>query len=237
VRDLEDGLRCILLRGPALVHRLLSRLPPAEVHKALESFRLRWEAARVANEAGRFVCHIPLPTSLFRRLVGRGPALKLEVCLRLEEALTEGTPLALLIASTHTAPDQAVRLLEGVAPGLLAELRGVLEALPEQRRQERWSFERAAEVWPLTNSTLAGEGLPASIRDVSLKGMRLHMQSPPTTEEIFIHLDSPEDGKSLDLVGWVGNVTPCADGGHHVGVQFPGPVSAARPLLSAALLP
>jgi hypothetical protein len=108
---------------------------------------------------------------------------------------------------------------------------------PEQRRQERWSLERVALVWPLADGAPAEAALPGSIRDISLKGMRLRMPSPPGAEEILILLESPQGGEPIDLIGRVANVTPCADGDLDVGVQFPGPVSAVRPVLPATVAP
>ncbi len=230
VFDVGDGVRCVVRPGPTLVHRFMACLPPAEVRKALEDFRAHWGAAAVTSEPSRFVCHIPLPASLLRRLFSSAPALKIEARLRLTAAAQE-TPLIFLMTPLHTEAGQASRLLESWAPVLLKEVRGALQASPERRGQERWPFEAAAQVWPLANATLAGGPLSAHVRDVSLNGMRLHLPSRPTTQEVFIRVALPQGRDPLDLIGRVANMAPWEDGSLEVGVHFPSPWSAGLPLL------
>jgi hypothetical protein len=233
VRDLE-GLRFVVRPGSTLEHRFVARLAPADIGRALADFRSRWQAA--LEEAGKnhFVCRIPLPASLLRRLFGRAPTLKVDVGVRPGPATPEpSTPLVIQFAPLYTDPSQTTVLLDQVGPEVLADLRGALAAAPEQRRQERWTFECAAQVWSLAEGTPAGTPLSARLRDVSLKGMRLHLSDPPETEELLIRLDSPAGGEPLDLVGRVANVVESPEGGFEVGIQFPGPVGPAGSPASA----
>jgi serine/threonine protein kinase len=224
----QEGMRHLVRPGSSVEHGFVARLAPVEIGRALADFRKRWHATLVAEQASHFVCRIPLPASLLRRLFGSPPALKVDVGLRLGTLTPEpSTPLVLLLTPQHTDPVLTKRLLDEVSPEVIADLRGALSAAPEQRRQERWTFERAAQVWPMKDGVQAGTSVPARIRDVSLKGMRLHLATAPDSEEMLIRLDPPAGGAPLDLIGRVANVMPRSDGGVDVGVQFPGPIGPA----------
>jgi serine/threonine protein kinase len=218
VRDL-DGLRCCVRSGPALEHHCFAQLLPTMVRLKLRVFAEQWSAERTADTGERFAYRIPLSGGLMQRLFGRGPALEVEILLRECSAVeTTMTPLTITLRTSGTSASRSAEVLEDSGREVLESLRSALVAVPERRRQERWSFDRSVHVRPVQGGVAAGVTLPARTKDVSLSGLGLYLPGPLEADEVLVRVEPPQGGEPVDLCGRVVRTAPCRDGRLEVGV-------------------
>jgi hypothetical protein len=179
-----------LLAGQRIGQRGWARLLPGTVPLKLDGFRQQWEAKSLLETESWFVYQVPTATNLWRRCLGRVPALQVEVRLGSPEASPNGlTPVTITIRPVACGRRKAEEMLEGFGPALLRSLRHYLHTHSERHAQERFPWPQAVEVCPAEG---AGQTVTGQARDIARDGMALRLPSPPPGPEVTLRLPHPQ---------------------------------------------
>jgi hypothetical protein len=219
VRDVGD-LRYLLNPGHTIRHQCCARLVPGMVRLKLYNFRDQWRAKlRERKGEERFLFHVPLPVSLWQRMMGKLPVLALE--MRCAFPQNENTALAELeveIWPQNCGEPQAENILETVGPRLLESLWGCLNATPERRGHLRIPFQQTVQIAPLPEGS--GEKFQATTRDVSLLGMSLVMSSRLSAQQVCVWVSLPSQPEPTPIKARVVHVRERKEGGFEIGLSF-----------------
>ena len=73
-------------------------------------------------------------------------------------------------------------------PALLEQLRGVLQAHPERRAQDRLTYEEPITVWPLDEEGVEQMPIRAQGKDLSRNGLGLYLPRTPPSDDLRLFL-------------------------------------------------
>jgi hypothetical protein len=207
--------------GQSLKHRCAVNLFPGAALLKLEGFCQDWQGETVLRERGLFVLSVRTSVGFWERLIGR--QVGLEIHVRLMPPARPGQHLSevgVLIRPFGCGRARAVQLLEEMGPVLLESLRAHLQALPEQRAQERLLWNERLRVHPVVAGLRAADGIDCLGKDISVRGIGIFLPQPlPATHLYVNHPGSPQFADLAALVKVVRGQR-CPDGWYEVGALF-----------------
>jgi hypothetical protein len=213
-------IRYRLEPGQSLKHRCAVNLFPGGALLKLEGFRQEWGGALVRRDSESFVLAVRTSVSFWERLVGRQVGLEIHVRMapaRPDQRLAE---VGVLIRPFGCGRARAVKLLEQTGPVLLESLRAHLQALPEQRAQERLLWHERLRVHPVVAGLRAADGIDCLAKDISARGIGFFLPQPLAATHLYVnHPGSPQLADIAALVKVVRGQR-CPDGWYEVGALF-----------------
>ena len=211
--------RYLLRPGHSLEHKFFAQLAPGVAKLKVEGFRLQWNAAWVEICERQVVLLAPLTGTFWQRLMGVRPGLKISIDIP-ESAASAVSEVRVLIQPVECGRETAVALMEETAPLLLESLRTFFQAQPERRGQARMPFDQTVQVSPVWDDRTVGNPVVARARDISMRGIGIHMPCQPSSQQVNIRLACDPSDNAACLPASVVRATPCGDGGYEVGFRF-----------------
>jgi hypothetical protein len=214
-------IRYRLEPGQSLKHRCVVNLFPGAALLKLDGFCQEWQGETVLRGRESFVVSVRTSVSFWERLIGRQVGLEIHVHLmpptRPGQNLSE---VGVLIRPFGCGRARAVHLLQEMGPVLLESLRAHLQALPEQRAQERLLWNERLRVHPVVAGLRAADGIDCLGKDISVRGIGIFLPQPlPATHLYVNHPGSPRLADLAALVKVVRGQR-CPDGWYEVGALF-----------------
>ena len=219
VREYHN-VRYLLRPGKGIEHQFFVKPVGTETLR-LDGFCQQWRAELLESDGGRLTLHVPASGTVWLRLLGMQPALKVRI-----ETVKAGAAMAEIlvrIEPVRCSPDAAARLLEETGPDLLESLRGYLQALPERRNQARLPFEQTVRVLPVPRGPNRGEAVICQAKDISMRGMGLTMPCRPPSMRIRIRLSGDPPSEEVAVPACVVRARAGGEGRlplRGVGVRF-----------------
>lgn len=216
VREYRNA-RYLLYPGFRLEHQFFARLTRGVSKLMAEGFRFQWRAESLEMTEESVVLLVPLSRTLWQRLQGIRPALR--VCLDIPQAAAV-SEVRVRMEPVDCAPEIAMAVMEEAAPELLDSLRTFFQAKPERRSQARLPLDQALEVSPLWDDNMEGEVIPGRAADISTQGMRFQLPCLPPSQRVHIRLPGWSAEPGVYLPASVIRTFPYADGECEVSVRF-----------------
>jgi hypothetical protein len=218
VREYRNA-RFLLRPGCCLEHQFFARITQGVSRLMADGFRFQWKAKLVESNERRVVLLIPLTASLWLRLRGIRPGLKVAIDMP-QNAAGAISEVRVRIEPVGCEREAALAVMEEAAPKLLDSLRTFYQAQPERRSQARLPFDQVLEVLPVLEGCKEGEVVSSRARDISMQGMKLYMPCRPPSQQVNIRLPGWSSGHVASLPAAVVRTIPCDDGGYEVGLCF-----------------
>ncbi len=181
-------IRYHLEAGQALRHRCAVSLFPGAALLRLEGFRQKWGADAVPIDRECLAFTVSTSLSLWERLTGQQVGLEIQVRMtppaRTSKKLSE---VSVLIRPYGCGPARAVRLLEETGPVLLESLREHLQALPEQRGQERVLWNQPLRVIPVVGGSRLLDAIDCMGKDISRRGIGFFLPEPLDATHFYVN--------------------------------------------------
>jgi hypothetical protein len=214
-------IRYRLEGGQSLQHRCAVNLFPGAAQLRLEGFRQAWNAETVSRGGASFVLSVRTSVNFWERLIGRQVGLEIHVHMtppaRATQKLSE---VGVVIRPFGCGRARAVKLLEEMGPALLESLRSHLQALPEQRAQERVLWNEPLRVHPVVAGLRLADGIDCLGKDISARGIGFFLPRPLAATHLYVnHPGRPQVADVAALVKVVRG-QPCPDGWYEVGALF-----------------
>jgi Protein kinase domain/PilZ domain len=216
VREYRNA-RYLLHPGCRLEHQFFARLTRGVSKLMAEGFKLQWKAESLEMTEQRVVLLVPLTRTLWQRLQGIRPALRICIDMPQIAAVSE---VRVRMEPVHCARKIVTAVMEEGAPKLLDSLRTFFQAKPERRSQARLPLDQALEVSPVWDDNMEGEAIPARAADISTQGMRFRLPCQPPSQLVNIRLPGWSAEPGVYLPASVLRTFPYADGECEVSVRF-----------------
>jgi hypothetical protein len=168
------------------------------------------------------VCfRVPVPAGLRSRYEAENPALQVTISLQIPEGrsarLTEvEVELSYLGCDENFGP----RLVEEVGGVFLASPRECLEAVSEQREQDRLPCGHLLFVYPLRGERELGLAVPCRVKNISPKGIGFTSPHELAVEAVFLQVIAQATGPGPMIPARIVWVTPLPQGHYDVGAVF-----------------
>ena len=216
----RNGMRFLLTPGVSILHHCCARLIRSVVPLKVAGFREQWKGQLVEHEEGRYLYHLPLSGSLWRRALGILPSLAVEICCEFptneNEVLTDAS---IQLWPLGCSPSKSVEILETMGPPVLESVRTYLNANPERRAQMRLPFEQTVQVQPVFDGE-PGEALLARMQDISQGGMNVRMASRPRSAQVCVLVSLSSRREPEPVSARVMRVKALKDGNFEIGLAF-----------------
>jgi hypothetical protein len=217
----SQHIRYRLEPGQSLKHQCAVNLFPGAALLKLEGFLQEWHGETVLRDRESFVLSVRTSVTFWERLIGR--QVGLEIHLHLKSPARPGQKLSevgVLIRPFGCGRARAVQLLQETGPVLLESLRAHLQALPEQRAQERLLWNEPLRVHPVVAGLRAADGIDCLAKDISARGIGIFLPQPLGATHLYVnHPGSPQLADIAALVKVVRGQR-CPDGWYEVGALF-----------------
>jgi hypothetical protein len=214
-------IRYRLEGGRSLSHRCAVNLFPGAALLKLEGFRQEWQAETVARTRESFVFSVRTSLSFWERLVGRRMGLEIHIHFtpptRPTQKLAE---VSVLIRPFGCGRARAVKMLEETGPLLLESLRTHLQALPEQRGQERLLWNERLRVHPVLAGLRVADGIDCIAKDISARGIGFFLPQPLAASHVYVNHPGRPDLADIAALAKVVRGQRCRDGWYEVGALF-----------------
>ncbi len=210
------GIRYHLYADGSMRHQCAAWLPEGVAHYKLKGFLQHWEARLVQRSDDFLVLHVGEPSSLWKRLTGKKG---IEVQIRLNKGLLPSSKLTAVNVRIRALreDEHTDALMRKVGPLLLEHLHTHLLAAPEQRVQERFSFEQPLVICTEESGPEPQQGVICRGKDISFTGIGFYAPFQPVLGTLlYIHQMAP--GVALPVN--VARVEPTGDDWFEVGARF-----------------
>jgi hypothetical protein len=218
VREYRNA-RYLLRPGCRLEHQFYARLARGVSKLMVEGFQLHWKAKLVEWEEQRVVLLVPLAGTLWQRLTGVRPSLKIGIDMP-QAAAAGVSAVRVRIEPVECGREAALGVMEETAPKVLDSLRTFFQAQLERRSQARLPLDEVMEVAPVLDGSQEGDAVASQARDISMQGMRFHSPCQPLSERVNIRLPGWPSDLAASLPASIVRATDCDDGGYEVSVRF-----------------
>jgi serine/threonine protein kinase len=208
------------LEPSELLHHCTVQFLPGVARLKLEGFRQEWKAKVVRQNDQAFVCHLNFTRSFWDQCRRRQPVLEIHLSLTRMGPADAWTEVTVAIRPLDCSREAGTRRLQEIGPLLLASLHAYLQPIPEQRAEERLTYQRPVQVGPVSEDQTAGPPIVGRGLNISQKGMRLWLPEPPATPQVALELPFPSGETVVRVLGSVRYVVPGEPSGHEVGIQF-----------------
>ncbi len=220
VRD-RQHIRYRLEAGQSLSHRCAVNLFPGAAALKLQGFCQEWSAEQVLRDRESFVFSVQTSVSFWERLVGRRVGLEIHVRMTPPARATQKvSEVGVVIRPFGCGRARAVQLLEDTGPLLLESLRSHLQALPEQRAQERLSWNERLRVRPVVGGLRTAEAIECMAKDISARGIGFFLPQPMAATHFYVNHPHRPELADLAALAKVVRGQRCADGWYEVGALF-----------------
>jgi hypothetical protein len=214
-------IRYRLEAGRSLRHHCAVNLFPGAALLKLEGFRHEWAAELVLRDHESFVFSVQTSLSFWERLVGRRVGLEIHVRLTPPARATQKvSEVGVVIRPFGCGRARAVKLLEETGPVLLESLRVHLQALPEQRAQERLAWHERLRVHPVVAGLRVEEGIDCLAKDISARGIGFFLPYPVSATHVYVNHPGRPELADVAALAKVVRGQRCADGWYEVGALF-----------------
>jgi serine/threonine protein kinase len=185
----HGAFRYLLRSGHSVHHNFIARVPPHALPLLLEPFARQWHAQQFEQSDETIAYRLTLPGQSKASLTERPQGLEVHVCCRtrptlppdLAEVRVRVTPFgASALAADH--------LLRQTGPAVLESVRGLLQAHPERRVQDRLPYEELLTVWPLDDEGVEQMPIRAQGKDLSRDGLGLYLPCAPPSNDLRLFL-------------------------------------------------
>jgi serine/threonine protein kinase len=186
----EHGtFRYLLQPGQLVRHSFVAPVVPRTLALMLEPFVQQWQAQLFDQGDEMLAYRLPFPGDGRASMKTRTQGLEVHLHLRQRPTL----PPPLVEVRIHIKPFGCSALaadipLRQTGPALLESLRGVLQAHPERRAQDRLPYEEAVTVWPLDKNGVEQMPIRGQGKDLSRSGLGLYLPRRPPSEELRLFL-------------------------------------------------
>ena len=106
-----------------------------------------------------------------------------------------------------------------LAPQLFESLRLYLQASPEQRVLDRWTFTAPLRVYPVLPDLELAPTLEGVCCDLSPGGVRFRLSERPPVDQLYLHLYNTPAALGFAVLAQVARVTEAEDG-VEIGARF-----------------
>ena len=188
----------------------------------VEGFRSEWRARIVEQKGDGFLFHLDL--QLPPRLGDKTPGLP--IAFELDVQSTAASTKYFAEARMRVYPagaerERVARLLPELAPRLFDSMRSYLQAIPEQRSEDRWQCPQPVHVYPVLPDLELDDILDGISRNISLRGVSLRVSQEPRAEQVYLHWHRSPALSPYAILARILRVRPMAGGGFEVGAVFP----------------
>jgi serine/threonine protein kinase len=217
----HGGFRYRHLQGDILETTFAVRIWPGVLRLRLDSLRQQWGAEIVHQQENAFVLRLHLEVSFLQRCVGRKPGL--EVCVQLQPAYQPDASRFNVLARVQPfggAGEYVCEKLFKTGPVLFESLRHHLQALPEQRANERWPCRERVQVYAVLAGLELAEALYGETRDISREGVGLTLPQAPASPLVYLHFEASPQLAPFALLAQIMWSTTREDGRYDIGAAF-----------------
>jgi hypothetical protein len=185
----HSTFRYLLQPGQLVRHSFVARVAPRTLALMLEPFVQQWQAQLFDQGEETLTYRLPFPGDVRASIKSRTQGFEVHLHLRQRPTL----PPPLVEVRIHIKPFGCSALaadipLRQTGPALLESLRGVLQAHPERRAQDRLPYEEAVTVWPLDKNGAEQMPIRGQGKDLSRSGLGLYLPRRPPSEELRLFL-------------------------------------------------
>jgi len=187
----------------------------------VEGFRREWQARITQQKSDGFVFQLDLQPP---RPGDKDGGLPITFELDVQSASGSVKYLAearMRVFPTGTNRDRVVHLLPELAPRLFDSMRSYLQAVPEQRCEDRWPCPQPLHIYPVMPDLELDEVLEGISRNISLRGVSLRVAQAPRAELAYLHWHRSPTLAPYAVLARILRVQPMAGGGFEVGAVFP----------------
>jgi len=186
----EHGtFRYLLQPGQLMRHSFVAKVASRTLPLKLEPFAQQWQAQLGDQGDDMATYRVPVPGDGRGGLKARNQGFEVTLNLRHRPTL----PPPLVEVRIHIKPFgssalSADILLRQTGPALLESLRGILQAHPERRAQDRLPYEEAVTVWPLDQNGVEQMPIRGQGKDLSRSGLGLYLPRRPPGDQVRMFL-------------------------------------------------
>jgi serine/threonine protein kinase len=189
----------------------------------VEGFRAEWRARIVEQKSEGFVFHLDLQPPLWP---GDRDKTVLPIAFELDVQSTPSSTKYFAEARMRLYPaggdrERIARALPKLAPRLFDSMRSYLQAVPEQRSEDRWQCPHPLHVYPVLPDLELDEILDGISRNISLGGISFRVAQAPHAEQAYLHWHKSPTLSAYAVLARIIRVQPMAGGGFEVGAVFP----------------
>ncbi len=188
----EMGLQRYRLHpGKSLEHLCCAPLLAPTVKLKLEAFRQQWHAQCIKADLDHHTYQVRIAGSFWQRWGGNLPGIEVDLHFRYPLGEVALTRVHITLRPINCDSFRSAELLDDLGLRLLEELRGVLQAYPERRKQERFALDQTITLYPLHFGGRLGEAITAQTRNLSMTGIGLSLADKLPGRDVCIQLRSP----------------------------------------------
>jgi hypothetical protein len=186
----EQGtFRYVLQPGHSIRHNFIARVPQRALPLVLEPFARQWHAQQSDQGDEMIAYRLPLPGQTKNGLTARPQGLEVHVRCRTRPTLPPNlAEVRVQVTPFGASALVADHLLRQTGPAVLESVRGVLQAHPERRAQDRLTYEEPLTVWPLDEEGVEQMPIRAQGKDLSRNGLGLYLPRTPPSDDLRLFL-------------------------------------------------
>ena len=194
----HGSFRYLLQPGQSIRHNFVARVVPRTLAMTLEPFVQQWQAQLFEQNDGMVAYRLLMTGDSHQGVKTRPHGLEIHFYLRQRPTL----PAPLVEVRIQIKPFgcstlAADNLLRQRGPELLENLRGVLQAHPERRAQDRLPYQEVVTVWPLDESGVEQMPIRGQGKDLSRGGIGLYLPRKPSSEQLRLFLS--QNGRTVPV--------------------------------------
>ncbi len=195
----EHGtFRYLLQPGQSMRHGFVARVMPPTLVMTLEPFVKRWQA-QLFDQGGDYQAYrLLFPADGRGSLKGRAHGFEVHLLFRSRPTLPPPlVEVRIQIKPFGCSVLAGDNLMRQTGPALLENLRGLLQAHPERRTEDRLPYDEPITVWPLDANGVEQMPLRGQGKDLSRNGLGFYLPRTPPSEQL--HLFLSQNGRTVPV--------------------------------------